>query len=209
MPAENPPGLKRTQLNRKAHVMSRIAALNPAQVTDTAKQLFDAVQVKLGFVPNLARGMANSPAVLEAYLNFSGALAEGALHAPVREQIALTVAEVNICSYCLSAHTTIGRMVGLKSDAIINARSACAADPKTDAMLKLARAIVVQRGEISDGDFDRARQMGITDGEVAEVVANVALGIFTNYFNHVAQTDIDFPKVEPGVESNALTTAIQ
>jgi AhpD family alkylhydroperoxidase len=127
----------------------------------------------------------------------------------VREQVALTVAEVNLCAYCLSAHTTIGQMVGLKSDAIISARSASAADPKTDAILKLARAIVVQRGEISEGDFAHARQAGMSEGEVAEVVANVALNIFTNYFNHVAQTDIDFPRVEPGVESTACATAIR
>ena len=189
--------------------MSRITALNPAQATTRAKKLLDAVQSKLGLTPNITRAMANSPAVLEAYLDFSSALASGALDAAVREQIAITVAEVNLCAYCLSAHTTIGQMAGLKSDAIIGARSANAADPKTDAILKLARAIVVQRGEISEGDFDNARQEGVNDGEVAEVVANVALNIFTNYFNHVAQTDIDFPMVEPGVESPAGTTASQ
>jgi uncharacterized peroxidase-related enzyme len=180
--------------------MSRITAVNPAEATGRAKQLLDAVQSRLGLTPNLTRAMANSPVVLEAYLNFSGVLAGGALHASVREQIALTVAEVNLCAYCLSAHTIIGQIAGLKSEAIISARSACATDPKTDAILKLARAIVVQRGEISKGDFENARQAGVSDGEVAEVVANVALNIFTNYFQHVAQTDIDFPKVEPGVE---------
>jgi uncharacterized peroxidase-related enzyme len=189
--------------------MSRITAINPVQATGKAKQLLDAVQSKLGLTPNLTRALANSPAALEAYLNFSGALASGALHASVREQIALAVAEMNLCAYCLSAHTAIGAMVGLKPEVITGARSASAADPKTDAILKLARAIVVQRGEISEGDFDSARQAAITDGEVAEVVANVALNIFTNYFNHVAQTDIDFPKVEPGVESTAGTTAIR
>jgi hypothetical protein len=103
--------------------------------------------------------------------------------------------------------TALGALAGLKPEAITSARSASAADPKTDAILKLARAIVVQRGEISQDDFDGARQEGITDGEVAEVVANVALNIFTNYFSHISQTDIDFPEVEPGVESTGGTTA--
>jgi len=181
--------------------MSRIQAINPAQASGKAKQLLDAVQSKLGLTPNLTRVMANSPAVLEGYLSFSGALAGGSLRPAVREQIALVVAEVNFCAYCLSAHTAIGGMVGLKADAIVAARRASANDAKTDAILKLARAIVVQRGEISDSDFRGARDAGLSDGDISEVLGNVALNILTNYFNHVAQTDIDFPKVEPGVEA--------
>src|ERR1700677_5013149 len=203
------PALERNQLKRKFHNMSRITALSPAQATGKAKQLLSAVQSRLGITPNLMRVMANSPAVLESYLNFSSALIGGALNASVREQIALAVAEVNLCAYCLSAHTVIGGMVGLKPDTVFRARNASAADTKTDAILKLARAIVVQRGEISEGDFNKARQAGVTDGEVTEVVANVALNIFTNYLNHVAQTEIDFPKVEPGLERTAGTIAIR
>jgi uncharacterized peroxidase-related enzyme len=199
----NVPAWNRNELNRKSSIVSRITALSPAEATGKAKRLLDAVQSKLGLTPNLTRVMANSPAVLEAYLNFSDALASGTLGPAVRQQIALTVAEVNLCAYCLSAHTVIGGMVGLKPDTIARARNAGAADSQTDAILKLARAIVVQRGEISEYDFDKARQAGITDGEIAEVVANVALNILTNYLNHVAQTDIDFPKVEPGVESTS------
>ena len=186
--------------------MSRIPAISPADATGKVKQLLDMVQSKFGLTPNLTRVMASSPAVLEAYLNFNNALAEGMLRASVREQIALAVAEVNLCAYCLSAHTAIGETVGLKADAVAQARRAQAAEPKTDAMLKLARSIVVQRGEISERDFAGAREARLTDGEIAEVVANVALNVFTNYFNHVAQTEIDFPKVEPGVEGSADTT---
>ena len=203
----NIPASNRNELNRKSNIVSRVTALNPDRATSKAKQLLSAVQTKLGLTPNLMRVMANSPAVLESYLNFSSALIGGALLASVREQIALAVAEVNLCAYCLSAHTVIGGMVGLKPDTIARARNAGAADSKTDAILKLARAIVVQRGEISEDDFDKARQAGITDGEIAEVVANVALNIFTNYLNHVAQTDIDFPKVEPGMERTHGTPA--
>lgn len=183
--------------------MSRLTALNPDTATGKAKQLLDAVQSKLGITPNLMRTMANSPVVLEAYLNFNATLAGGSLGAPVREQIALTVAEANLCAYCLSAHTAIGAMVGLKPEDIARARSANAEDSKTDAILQLSRSITVQRGEITEDDFRGARKAGLTDAEIAEVVANVALNIFTNYFNHVAQTEIDFPKVEPGVEAVA------
>lgn len=187
--------------------MSRITALNPAQATGKAKELLDAVQSTLGLTPNMMRAMAHSPAVLEGYLNFSGALAGGSLNAKVREQIALAVAEVNSCGYCLSAHCAIGKMVGLAENELAAARSGEAVDAKTQATLKLAQSIALQRGEISDNDFCAARKAGLSESEIAEVVANVALNIFTNYFNHVAATDIDFPKVEPGVENAACTTA--
>lgn len=179
--------------------MSRINAVNPAEATGKAKQLLYGVQAKLGLTPNMMRVMASSPAVLEAYLNFSGALAGGSLGPQVREQIALAVGEANLCSYCLSAHAALGGMAGLKPDAIAQARNASASDAKADAILKLARSIVVKRGEITDEEFQGARKAGLADGEIAEVVANVAVNIFTNYFNNIAQTDIDFPKVEPGL----------
>jgi len=181
--------------------MSRINAVNPAEATGRAKQLLDCVQEKLGLTPNMMRVMASSPAVLEAYLNFNGALAGGSLGPQVREQIALAVGEANLCAYCLSAHTAIGGRFGLKPDAIAQARKASASDVKANAILKLARSIVVKRGEITDEEFQGARKAGLADGEIAEVVANVAVNIFTNYFNNIVQTDIDFPLVEPGMPS--------
>jgi uncharacterized peroxidase-related enzyme len=178
--------------------MTRIAALDPAQADDKAKLLFDGVQGKLGGVPNLFRVLGNSPAALQGYLDFSGALATGRLGAKVREQIALTVAETNLCGYCLSAHTFLGGKAGLSAGDMAQARQASAGQPKTDALLKLARDIVVQRGEIGDAGVQRARAAGLTDGEIIETIALVALNIFTNYVNHVAATAIDFPAVEPG-----------
>jgi uncharacterized peroxidase-related enzyme len=180
--------------------MSRITTIDPANATGKAKQLLEAVRSKLGITPNMMRAMANSPAVLEGYLNLSSALAGGSLNAKIREQIALAIAEVNSCGYCLSAHAAFGKMVGLDSEAITLARHVTSSDTKTEAILKLAQSITLQRGEISDADFRAARTAGLTDGEIAEVVANVALNVFTNYFNHVADTVIDFPEVKPGVE---------
>lgn len=178
--------------------MNRITQLDPASVTGKAKQLFDGVQAKLGLVPNLFRVLGNSPAALEGYLNFSGALAGGSLNAKVREQIALAVAEGNLCSYCLSAHTFIGGKVGLSETDIAAARKSTAATDKTDAILKLALSILVQRGEISDTALKSARTAGVTDAEIVETVANVVVNIFTNYVNHVARTVVDFPEVKPG-----------
>jgi uncharacterized peroxidase-related enzyme len=178
--------------------MNRITQLDPAQATGRTKQLFDGIQAKLGLVPNLFRVFGNSTAALEGYLNFSGALASGVLSAQVREQIALAVAEINFCGYCLSAHTYIGGKVGLNDKEIADARHAAAASENTDAILKLARSIIVQRGEVSDADFKAARTAGLGDAEIVETVANVSLNVLTNYLNHVARTVVDFPEVKPG-----------
>jgi uncharacterized peroxidase-related enzyme len=178
--------------------MTRIQPINYEQSTGKTKELLDAVKAKLGITPNMMKTMAQSPAVLEAYLNFSGALGGGNLSARLREQIALISAEINGCGYCASAHTAIGKMVGLDEDSILAARNGNADDAKTDAALKFARDVIVKRGEVSDADLQAVKDAGFSDGEVGEIVANVALNIFTNYFNEIARTDIDFPKVRLG-----------
>lgn len=178
--------------------MSRIQPVNHEESTGKTKELLDAVQSKLGFAPNMMKTMANSPAVLDAYLKFSDALSHGTLNGKVREQIALTAAEINNCGYCASAHTAIGKMVGLNEDSILAARQANAADAKTDAALKFARNLVVNRGQSSDADLEAVKAAGFTDGEIGEIVANVALNVFTNYFNETARTDVDFPVVKIG-----------
>lgn len=178
--------------------MSRIQPVSYEQSTGKAKELLDGVKAKLGMTPNMMKTMAQSPAVLEAYLNFSAALGGGTLDARLREQIALISAEVNGCGYCASAHTAIGKMVGLGEDAILAARRGESADARTDVALKFARNVIVNRGEVSDADAHVVKEAGFSDGEIGEIVANVALNIFTNYFNQIARTDIDFPTVQIG-----------
>jgi uncharacterized peroxidase-related enzyme len=183
--------------------MARITAIDPANATGKAKELLDGVQKKIGMTPNLMRTMAHSPAALEGYLSFSAALAGGVLSAKLREQIALTVGESNHCQYCVSAHTAIGKMVGLSEPDLIAARLSSSTDPKVDAALKFAHAIVERHGEVTDDEVNRIRQAGYTDAEIAEIVASVAINIFTNYFNRVAQTEVDFPKVDLGIKKAA------
>ncbi len=176
--------------------MSRIHQVDPQSASGKAKQLLDAVQSKLGLVPNMTRAMANAPAVLDGYLSLSGALSKGTLSAKSREQIALAVAQTNECEYCLAAHSAIGKMVGLSVDQILDSRRGTSVDPKTDAIIQFAREVVDERGHVSDATLAQARAAGLDDGAIAEIVANVALNIFTNYFNHVADTEIDFPRAE-------------
>lgn len=175
--------------------MSRIQPIQNADATGKAKQLLDGVQAKLGKTPNLMKTLAQAPAALEGYLNFSGALATGTLDAKFREQLALAVAQANSCEYCLSAHSTIGKMAGLNVEEVAASRRSQSDDPKRNAGLKFAQLLVVQRGLVSDAALEAVRRAGYTDGEITEIVAHVALNTLTNYFNHVAQTDVDFPKV--------------
>ena len=177
----------------------RIEPVNPRHATGKTRRLLGRVRADLGLVPNLFGVLAAAPAALEAYLNFSAALAGGTLDERVREQLALAVAETNLSDYCLSAHEFMGQRAGLTPDEIENAVRARASDPKTDAILKLARNIVVQRGEITDSDLQRARAAGLSDGEIIETVANVALNIFMNYVSHAARLPIDFPQNESGI----------
>lgn len=175
--------------------MQKITAIKPESAEGSAKELLDGVKSKLGFVPNMMATMASSPVVLEAYLNFSGALG-ASLNAKLREQIALTVAEINGCRYCASAHSAIGKMVGLDGHAIEEARRAFSHDARTDAALKFAKALVISRGKVSDDEFKAVQSAGFSEKEISEIVANVALNVFTNYFNETAKTEVDFPAIE-------------
>ena len=175
--------------------MSRILPVDRSTATENVRKLFDAIQRQLGVVPTMMRTMAQSPSVLEGYLGFGAALKHGRLPAALQEQIALAVAEINSCDYCLSAHTVLGRGAGLSNDELAAAREARASDPKATAALQFARAVVESRGGVPDQDFASVRAAGYTEGEIAEIIAHVALNVFTNYFNRAAQTDIDFPLV--------------
>ena len=187
--------------------MSRINQLNPETATGRTKELLGAVKGKLGLVPNMTRAMANAPAVLDGYLQLSGALGKGTLPAKAREQIALAVAQANECDYCLAAHSAIGRMVGLTADQIRDSRLGTAVDSKTDALIRFARAVVDARGRVTDADLDDVRAAGFGDDVIAEVVAHVALGVFTNYFNTVADTTLDFPQA-PALTPSAPVEAV-
>ncbi len=175
--------------------MPRLQPLNPNKAEGKAKELLDQVQSKIGMVPNLMRTLAQAPAVLQGYLGFSGALAGGSLSPKLREQISLSVAAQNRCDYCLAAHTAIGSKLGLTEDQIQASRRGQSLDPKEDAALQFASLLVAKRGHVNDLDVAKLKVAGYSEEEIIEIVANVAKDIFTNYFNHVADPEVDFPKI--------------
>jgi uncharacterized peroxidase-related enzyme len=178
--------------------MPRLTTVDPATAEPPARALLGKVERALGSTPNMMRAMAASPAVLDAYLQFSGALSKGRLPGRVQEQIALVAAVENDCGYCLAAHTVLGARAGVSDDDLVAGRSARASDPRAEAALTFARAVIATKGFVSDEDLAAVRDAGYTDGEIGEIVAAVALNTFTNYFNSVGQTTLDFPPV-PGV----------
>ncbi len=176
--------------------MPRLTARTKTDASADARPLLEAVSKKFGSVPNLLATMANSATTLEAYLAFSSALAKSSLSDKLREQVALAVAELNRCGYCLAAHTTLGRMAGLSDEEMADSRRGSSPDRTTDAALVFARKVVSERGFVSDDDLKAVRAAGFDDAGVADLVATVAFNTFTNYFDHVAQTEVDFPEAE-------------
>lgn len=177
--------------------MSRISTPATIEAAPVASQpLLQAVKKQLGIVPNLFRLVSNSPAALEGYLGMFAALGKGALPAATRERVALAVAEINACGYCLSAHAYLGKNLAKLDDAeIIANRNGASNDPKANAAVRFAAKVAQVRGHVSDGDLQAVKAAGYSDAQVIEIVQHVALNTWTNYVNEVAQTDIDFPVV--------------
>ncbi|MGD9542354.1 carboxymuconolactone decarboxylase family protein [Methylocystis sp.] len=176
--------------------MARVAVIDPQTATAEAKQLLDAVQSGLGSVPNFIRALANSPAALSAFLGIHGIAGAGVLDPKTRERIALTVAEQNACQYCVSAHTAIGRKVGLDNQEMLANRLGRSSDAKAEAALSFARALVEHSGEVTKAEFDAVRDAGHSDAEIVEIIAHVAMNIFTNLLGKATQIEIDFPKID-------------
>ena len=181
--------------------MPRIQPIDRNAATEATRKLLDSVEKKLGMMPNLIATMAQSSSLVQAYLSFSQALSHGAIPAQLREQIALAVGQANQCDYCLAAHSAVGSSLGLSEDEIRDARTANSPDRKTEAALQFARRIVDKHGFVLNEDLEEVRSAGYSEPEIAELVGHVAFNIFTNYFNHVAETEVDFPPVAEKVNS--------
>jgi uncharacterized peroxidase-related enzyme len=176
--------------------MPRIQPLDPATVQGPAKQALDAMQAKLGTIPNIFKTLAHAPAILEFYQVGSAALGKSSLSPALREQIALTVAGANNCDYCASAHTVIGRKLGVAEDELPAALTGKSKDAKTQAALSFSKKVVDSKGHAGDADIKALRDAGYTDQQILEMIAVITFNIFTNYFNHIVDTEIDFPKIE-------------
>lgn len=175
--------------------MARISPVKKEKASNEVKPLYEAIEKKMGRLPNIFQLMSNSPAALKSYLQMSENASQTSLSQQLREKIALVVAEANSCHYCLSAHSAIAKMQGIPDQDILLSRKGESKEKKERAVLQMAKKIVKQRAELSEDDVNEAKKAGITDQEIVEIILVVMLNMFTNYFNHVAATEVDFPAV--------------
>lgn len=177
--------------------MSIIEVPAREQVSADAQATLNAVEKQLGFVPNLHRLMALSPAVLKGWLGLMSSLAT-TLDPKTRDGIAMVVSEANRCHYCLSAHAHVSRtFAGLSEDEINRNRQGLSEDPKRQAAIQFARSVIQLHGWVTEADINAVREAGYSDANVIEIVALVAQFSMTNFINNVADTPIDFDLVEP------------
>jgi uncharacterized peroxidase-related enzyme len=176
--------------------MTRIALVSPADTTGERQQLLAQIQGAFGATPNMFKAVATSTAALKSIWGSFGALGGGVIGAKLGEQIAVAIADRNECDYCLAAHTALGRKAGASAEEMSEAQAGQSADPKTAAALRFATAIVNNRAQIGDEDVAVLRQAGFDDEAIVEIMAHVALNLFTNYVNVALQVPVDFPSVK-------------
>ncbi|MGF6175903.1 carboxymuconolactone decarboxylase family protein [Ensifer sp. 4252] len=176
--------------------MSRINLVDPKTATGSSAELLSNIHAAFGATPNMFKAVANSPAALASMWGSFGALGNGRLGAKLGEQIAVAVADRNDCHYCLAAHTALGRKAGATAQEMADAQRCHSSDPKTAAVLSFVRTLVEQRGQISDADVKTVRNAGFDDQDIVEIIAHLALNLFTNYINVALAVPVDFPGVK-------------
>ena len=174
--------------------MSRVSI--QTQTAPAASQpMLAQIQQAFGATPNMFKAVANSPAALQSMWAAFGALGQGTLDARLGEQIAVAIANRNRCEYCLAAHTVLGQNAGASADEMSAAQIGQSEDGKTATALAFALKVVEQRAQISDSDVANLREAGFADEQIVEIMAHVALNIFTNYVNIALDVPVDFPRI--------------
>ena len=179
--------------------MSRLAIPTRDDVPEVSKPILDAVHKQLGVVPNMFRLIAQSPAALQGFTANNGALTK-TLDVKTRERIALAVAQVDGCDYCLSAHSYLGlNLAKISPEEVALNRKGESGDTRANAAVRFAAKVVRERGHITEADVAAVREAGYSDGQIVEILAVTAENVFTNLLNVVAETDIDFPVVRANI----------
>lgn len=173
--------------------MSRISQLTKESAPTAIKPIFDMMQKKMGRVPNIFLNMGNSAETLQAYLSLSELTQKSSIPEQLREKIALVIAEVNGCNYCLSAHSAIAKSMGLQDLEILSARRGSAEDNKSYAILNFVKKVVEKKGAVTADEVKKLKEKGVSDKELCELMLIITLNIFTNYFNNIVDPAIDFP----------------
>lgn len=169
--------------------------LDTSRVPADSQELLSQIHQAFGATPNMFKAVANSPAALKSMWGSFGALGAGTLGAKLGEQIAVAIANRNGCEYCLAAHTVLGKGAGASDADLAQAQVGKSTDPKVAAALAFALKVVSDRAQVGAADIDTLRVVGFTDEHIVEIMAHIALNLFTNYINVALNVPVDFPKV--------------
>jgi uncharacterized peroxidase-related enzyme len=178
---------------------SRISIPAIESATGATADVYNQVRkIAGGSVPNLFGALGYlAPKQLAAVLNAEAALAAGTLSKQDLETIKLLVSVETGCDYCIAAHNVLGKIVGLNAEALGAIRNGVATgDAKRDALIRFVTNLQRTSGTISDSEYSAIRAAGYTDAQLAEISLVIALTIFTNTFNRINDTEVDFPPVK-------------
>jgi uncharacterized peroxidase-related enzyme len=173
--------------------MPRLTVVTPEKATGQTKELYDGIKRAVGAVPNIYQGVGSSAPALEAVLHIGEALKRGGLSAAEIEAIKLVVSEAYGCTYCLAAHSLLAKKAGLTDQEVINIRRGGSQQPKVAALVKFVSATIQPQARVSDEQLRAVKAAGYSDAQITESLLTVAQTVFTNLFNRVHQTTLDFP----------------
>lgn len=173
---------------------SRVTPISPEQAKPEVKEIYKGIQQKMGALPNIFKNMGNSLSTLEGYLGLSKGVEHSSLSPKLKEQIALAVGQANDCHYCLAAHNLGAKKAGVSDQDILLARKGDSQDPKTKAILKFVKLVIEKKAHVTDQDVQTLKAAGVSDQELVEIVMVITINLFTNYFNIITNTVLDFPE---------------
>lgn len=177
--------------------MSRLSVPNLETDTGPSGQVYAQIKKAAGSVPNAYAAIAaHGPAALKAMLAADAALAGGSLSRREREIIKLVISAAGGCDYCVAAHSHLARLAGVKPDVLKQVRDGePTGDAKYDTLISFVRKLAQSSGTVSDEDFAAIKAAGYSDAQLVEISLAFATIVFTNVFNRINDTDIDFPAV--------------
>ena len=173
--------------------MPRLKEVEPDEATGHVKQIFDAAEEEFGSVPNLFKGLGASPVGLRAYTQLGKIIDTGELSDLEQSVVRLVASQYNSCEYCVGAHTMECQQNGLTEEETLQIRRGESEDERLAALGAFTVRVLETRGFVEDADLADFREEGYEDAQVVEVLTIIAQKTLSNYFNHVHQTELDFP----------------
>ena len=175
----------------------RLNSIEPEAAAGKIAAIYGQVKSKMGMVPNLFKGLANSPQALEAYLTLDQLISDGSLTPAEQQIVRMVVSMHNECTYCIAAHTMGLKGVGLSDAEILEVRHGNSDDTKLQALIVFTQEILSTKGFVSDDDLAAVRAAGYTDTNITDITVVIAQKTLSNLFNHVHGTVLDFPAAPP------------